>query len=30
MMMEEFEFGKLIKQSNEEKKLIFDDIMYRK
>ncbi len=30
MMMEEFEYGKLIKQSNEEQKLTFDDIMYGK
>jgi hypothetical protein len=30
MMMEEFEYSNLITQSNEEQKLIFDDIMYRK
>jgi hypothetical protein len=30
MMMEEFEYNNLIKQSNEEQKLLFDDIMYIK
>ncbi len=30
MMMEEFEYCNLLKQLNEEHKLIFDDIMHRK
>jgi hypothetical protein len=30
MMMEEFEYHNLLKQLNEEKILIFDDIMHRK
>jgi hypothetical protein len=30
MMMEKFEYRSLLKQSNEEKILIFDDVMHRK
>jgi hypothetical protein len=30
MMMEEFEYCSLLKQLNEEQKLIFDDVMHRK
>jgi len=29
-MMEEFEYHSLLKQLNEEKKLIFDDVMHKK
>jgi hypothetical protein len=29
-MMEEFEYGILLKQLDEEKRLIFDDVMHRK
>jgi len=30
MMMEEFEYLNLFRQLDEEKKLIFDDIMHKK
>jgi len=30
MMMEEFEYRNLLKQLNEEQKLIFNDVMHRK
>jgi hypothetical protein len=30
MMMEEFEYYSLLKQLNEEQRLIFDDVMHRK
>jgi hypothetical protein len=30
MMMEEFEYCSLLKQLNEEQRLIFDDVMHRK
>jgi hypothetical protein len=30
MMMEEFEYFNLFKQLNEEKILLFDDVMHRK
>jgi len=30
MMMEEFEYCGLLKQLNEEQRLIFDDVMHRK
>jgi hypothetical protein len=30
MMMEEFEDCNLLKQLNEEQKIIFDDVMHRK
>jgi hypothetical protein len=29
MMMEEFEYRSLLKQLNEEQRLIFDDVMHR-
>jgi hypothetical protein len=30
MMMEEFEYYSLFRQLNEEKRLIFDDVMHKK
>jgi hypothetical protein len=30
MMMEEFEYLGLLRQLNEEQRLIFDDVMHRK
>jgi hypothetical protein len=30
MMMEEFEYCGLLKQLNEEQRLIFDDVMHKK
>jgi hypothetical protein len=30
MMMEKFEYHSLLRQLNEEKRLIFDDVMHRK
>jgi hypothetical protein len=30
MMMEEFEYCNLLRQLNEEQRLIFDDVMHRK
>jgi hypothetical protein len=29
MMMEKFEYGSLLRQSNEEQRLIFDDVMHK-
>jgi len=30
MMMEEFEYCNLLRQLNEEQRLIFDDVMHKK